>query len=96
MPEHCGPHQIFSQRGDNQPQPIRDYEKSLGIGGSDLPDGLVGPFLEATDIVSTILGSRNTIFLVDTSRPHRGLAPDKNHGRLVLSTTFRISNLGNP
>ena len=91
-----GPHQVFSQSGDNIPSKLRKYERNLGTLDSHIPEFLSSPFFDVPGQVSSIVGDRGTMFLVDTSRPHRGLAPLLNCGRLVLNTTFRISNLGNP
>ena len=91
-----GPHQVFSHPGDHIPPKLRQYERLLGSLDSHIPEFLSSPFLNVSGQVSSIVGERGTMFLVDTSRPHRGLAPLLNCGRLVLNTTFRISNLGNP
>jgi len=94
--DSSGPHQLISNRSDHLPNPIRLHEQSMQSGPSAIPPDIISMCLSDDCSLITINGCKGTLFLVDTSRPHRGCVPAPAHGRLILSTTFRISNLGNP
>ena len=71
------------------------HENSLGNGGSFIPENLISTSLYDADI-KTILGKKGLLFLVDTSRPHRGLEPSFMKSRHIASASYCLTNLGNP